>query len=238
MADVDSRLAVDKLGVDNYATWSIKMKYLLIHRGMWKPISGEGGAALDEKALALIMLSVRDYHLSALADCETAKEAWDKLAATHKAKSIARRTMLRKELTSLKMDEDELLAMYVARATSIQDLLIAAGYAVREDEIVLAVLAGLPKQYDMVITVLESSDGELHLDEVLPKLMNVEQRNPVREAGEKAFFAQGRTRNEGSNRNSRECWYCGKTGHIRANCQKKAQDEGRSGKTALRAIAL
>ena len=51
----------------------------------------------------------------------------------------------------------------------------------------LAVLAGLPKQYDMVITVLESSDGELSLDEVLPKLMNVEQRTPKPERWLRSF---------------------------------------------------
>jgi Domain of unknown function (DUF4219) len=36
------KLADDKLGVDNYTTWSIKMKHLLIHNGLWKPICGEG----------------------------------------------------------------------------------------------------------------------------------------------------------------------------------------------------
>ena len=105
MADTDKFL-VEKLGVGNYATWSIKMKHLLIHKGLWTAVAtGEG--ASDEKALALIMLTVQDFHLSTLAECETAKEAWDKLASTYKAKSLARRTMLRKELTSLKMDANE-----------------------------------------------------------------------------------------------------------------------------------
>ena len=240
MADLD-KLAVDKLGVDNYATWSIKMKHLLIHKGLWRPVNtGEGGAASDEKALALIMLFVADYHLSTLAECESAKEAWDKLAAIHKSKSIARRTLLRKELTSLEMSGVESLTQYVARAKNIRDQLIAAGYDVREDEVVLAVLAGLPKEYEMVVTVLESADEVLSLDEVLPKLMNVEQRTiatkPM-EVGMRAFIAKGNTRTN----DKKECWYCGKIGHVKANCFKKAEDERHNTRrtpAALTAVAL
>ena len=62
------------------------------------------------------------------------------------------------------------------------------------------------------------------------KLMKVEQLTPVGAAGQKAYFAEGEKGRYGDNagNNSKDCWYCGKTG-IKANCHKKAQDVGRKG---------
>jgi hypothetical protein len=38
------------------------------------------------------------------------------------------------------------------------------------------VLAGLPGDFEVVTTLLETSSAELSLDDVLPKLLTVEQR--------------------------------------------------------------
>jgi len=51
----------EPLDLDNYGTWSKRMKHLLIHKGLWKTTTGEetAEASLDHKALALICLNVR-----------------------------------------------------------------------------------------------------------------------------------------------------------------------------------
>jgi hypothetical protein len=210
------------------------MQYLLTHKGLWKAVIGEASADIDEKALALIGLHVRDHHLSTLAECTTAKAAWDKLAAIHKAKSGARRMLLRKELMALALKEDEQLIVYVDRAKGIRDQLIAAGYAARDDEIGLAVLAGLPQEYAMVVTMLESAATLDSLDEMLPKLLQVEQRTVKPKDSGLAYFGRGGRSGGGRNGGSysrgdanrgKECWYCGRKGHVQAECHQKAQDE-------------
>jgi len=176
----ESNKKIEKLDVHNYATWSVKMKAVLVTEGVWKPVVGQaagaGSADKDEKALALITLNVADHHLSQLKACDTAKDAWDKLAAVYKAKSIARRLTLRKALYALKLGHDEQVSKYVSRAKDIRDELVASGYAVRDDELVLAVLGGLPQGYEMVATMLEGEEDEQDLDDVLPRLLLVEQR--------------------------------------------------------------
>jgi hypothetical protein len=232
MSHVDRLLAVEQLD-DNYATWHIRMQYLLTHKGLWKAVIGEGSADSDEKALALIGLHVKDHHLSTLAECQTAKAAWDKLAAIHKAKSGARRMLLRKELTALKMDEGEQLTVYVDRAKSIRNQLIAAGYAARDDEIGLAVLAGLPQEYAMVVTMLESAETLDSIDDMLPKLLQVEQRVEKPKAVGMAYYGRGGRSGGGRSgagdgcrdNRSKECWRCGRKGHIQAECFVRAQDE-------------
>ena len=71
----------------------------------WSAVSGAGDArGADEKALAQILLYVKDHHIVALSKCETAKQAWDKLKVAYQAKSTARRLQLKRELNALNKD--------------------------------------------------------------------------------------------------------------------------------------
>lgn len=249
------KVSIEALDIDNYATWSIRMKMLLIHKGLWSVVTTASTAADKErsnKALALIGLNVKDHHLTTVGKCETAKEAWDILQSTYKAKSNARRLQLRRDLNSLKKDPKEPLTKYIARAKEIWNDLLAIGHEVPATEVAWTVLAGLPKEYEMVVTVLETSSEELTLEDILPKLLQVEQRSSGSEAV--AYSAQrervfnkpvqgpvpGRNKEQrrfgGSNFKDRECFYCGKKGHIKANCNKKARDE--EGRQAPKHVAF
>ena len=68
-----------------------------------------------------------DHHLPSLGQRETAKAAWDALEAVYKAKSMARRVALKREMNSLKKAADEPMTKYVARAKELRDQLAAAG---------------------------------------------------------------------------------------------------------------
>ena len=80
MADT-SHVRIDALDVNNWATWNIRMKALLIQKGLWAMIGpaaegdGEVDEARDQKALALIILNVKDHHLLTVAHSETARAA-------------------------------------------------------------------------------------------------------------------------------------------------------------------
>lgn len=216
--------SVELLDVDNYATWKTKMKCVLIVKGLWGAVtSPTTDAQLDGKAMAQIGLYVKDHHLPLLERFSTAKAVWDHLEAVYQAKSNARKRQLRKELAQLQMGAAEPLTKYVARAKDIQNQLRAAGYAVADQEVAWAVLAGLPPKYDTAVTVLETStDADMSLDDILPKLMSVEQRLTKSDSSrptETALLALSNV----------ECWYCGKKGHRRRNCRQRMQDEAQSG---------
>ena len=58
---MDTRVSLERLDVDNYATWSVRMRFTLIARGLWEHVINDGEVtdkAGDQKALALIGLSV------------------------------------------------------------------------------------------------------------------------------------------------------------------------------------
>jgi hypothetical protein len=42
---VEDKPVVERLDVDNYATWSIRMRALLISKGLWTAVTEDSGAA-------------------------------------------------------------------------------------------------------------------------------------------------------------------------------------------------
>lgn len=207
---------IEKLTGDNYATWSTDMKWLLIMKGAWNAVIDHENVddAEDLKAMALIGLSV-DKHLKTTIDaCDTAKEAWDKLEDVYKAKSNARKLQLKRELTSISLKPKESITMYVSRAKDIRDQLIAAGYEASEEEVALSLLAGLPEGYESIVDTIQATTEALDIDEIMPKLLIVEQRVKERiDASfikEKAFVV---------------CFKCGQKGHIKRHCPKRKEDE-------------
>lgn len=237
MATEAANPVVERLDVDNYATWKSRMKFLLITKGLWTAIAGEESPTfdVDQKALALIGLYVKEHHLPLLERCGSAKEAWATLESTYQAKSNARKLQLRKELTQLKMGPAEPLTKYVARAKELQDQLSAAGHAVGDQEVAWSVLAGLPAVYDTVVTILETTTtGEMTLEDILPKLLQTEQRAHLERPLDAALTAQGPAGTggrigggfDGGRRQpeTRICYYCKKPGHIARECRKKKRD--------------
>lgn len=240
------------LDVDNYATWSVRMRLLLTHKGVWAAVKEGTGNPNDQKALALIGLNVKDHHLMTIAECNTAKEAWETLEKVYKAKSNARKLQLRRELNSLKKEPSEPITKYVSRAKALQSDLLATGHEVKSCEVAWSVLAGLPKEYETVVTILESSETEPELDTLLPKLLHVEARL-AKEGASKgdaaAYAAHGFQKHQstkpprkkgqtGGSRSNKECFYCGKKGHFKSDCFKKKRDEAAKGESASSQVAL
>ena len=66
---------------------------------------------------------------------------------------------------------------------------MAVGLRVTDDESIPALLAGLPAAYEMVVTVIESSEDELTLEKVVTKLLNTEARVAREEPAEAHMVA-------------------------------------------------
>ncbi|KAI7839206.1 hypothetical protein COHA_007019 [Chlorella ohadii] len=225
---------IERLDVDNYATWSIRMQAFLMVKGLWDAVTGEStDSSADKKALAQIILHVKDHHLPALVGCTSAKNAWETLKAMFQAKTNARKLLLRRELTQLKMGATEALSIYAARAKDLQTQLRSAGDQVRDQEVALQFLAGLPPAYGMINTVLTAGDQELKIDGMLPKLLQRPSEAALMARPNKSFNGNGNgngNRSYDNGKKSKICYYCGTPGHFKHECPKRQQDlEQKSG---------
>eukprot|EP00955_Chlamydomonas_euryale_P023002 242674-Chlamydomonas_euryale.AAC.1 len=67
----DSGIVIEPLDVENYMTWSARMRFLLQKKGLWDETQSivQMSATNNEKAVAEIGLHVKDHHLPLVAGC-------------------------------------------------------------------------------------------------------------------------------------------------------------------------
>lgn len=221
--------SIERLGANNYATWSTDVKWALIMKGLWAAVDEADSvdAADDIKALAFIGLTVEKHIKATIDACDTAREAWDKLEETYKAKSSALKMKLKKDLVNLQLEVKEDITTYVARATEIRDQLAAAGVDVDAQELTMAVLGGLPDNYgSMVDSIMIAAGDMMEIEELIPKLMIIEQRVKERSTTD---YHKAYTMTD----NEKTCWKCGKKGHIQRECPDKKPSVFIPGKTRV-----
>lgn len=234
-----TEVKIEPLGDDNYATWSIQVKFLLQHEELWDvTMAVEEDDVKDVKAKCLIGMHVKPQHLSTVDAADNASEAWNALENIFQQRSTARRLKLKRQLNSLKKLPSESISKYVARAKELRSDLRKIGEDVSEDSLCCSVLSGLPTQYDTIVEILEALNQGLTLEDVVPKLINVEEKN-AKESGvvqASALMSRGQAspqaRRGGANmhkpsnpHHEKRCHYCSKKGHLIANCWSKKRDE-------------
>ena len=237
---------IDKLGIDNYETWSYKMKFLLITKKLWSAIepdpaesdretrsSSKEVSDKSKEALGLIGLHVEDYLTRDVAEADTAVALWEKFKQSFQARNTSRLLLLRQQLTSLRKGHKEAVVVYLARAKDLMQNLKDAGSAVTEAEVVLSVLAGLPQSYATAVEVLQLSD-DISFQKTLPKLLQVEQRV----GQQKELETLNVPVNGAMNKNARKCHFCGKPGHLQAHCFKKKDQDRRKKEQAKYTVAF
>jgi len=133
--------------------------------------------AMNEAALAPIQMSVKLVHLNTVTSVDTAKEAWDALKAMFEARDNAQLLRPMDELSSLKKGGDDNIIKFASRAKMLRDELAMLGNPVDDNTLALRVLAGLPAEYGMLKTVLQTKNTKLVMSEVTAKLLQVEQRS-------------------------------------------------------------
>jgi hypothetical protein len=228
MADSVSSLSgsifsFEKLDDNNYPLWKEHMASTLILKDLWeavdpglseKPTKAE--LVCDRKAYALIKLAVSSHIVSMVIDSSTASEAWETLETIYQTKSKARCMQLRNELTTMRLTQHSSITAYFSRGLAIQRDLAAGGSCISTEDLIMAILNGLPSYYRTVKTILlkDMTTTSLSISDV-QALLEQEQASVEKEEGEtnhqSAFMARA---------DSRSCFFCKAPGHIKSACRK------------------
>jgi len=165
-----------KLGDDNYGTWKVQMRGLLATKDCNEALDNAEDPH-SNKAKGLMIMCVEEQHLQTIGDAANAMEAWQALEALYQQTSTANLLQLKKQLAGLQKRSTETITQYMARARAIGGQVQAAtGQAVDATDMTLAVLSGLPSEYNVIKTVIENTQdaADLDVDDILPRLVATE----------------------------------------------------------------
>src|SRR5215475_1568408 len=208
---------------------------------------------LDRRAKHEIILAITPTEAKRVIHLTTAREVWEGLKNHHQKASSANQFQLRFQLLNAKLKASEIIGEYSDRlrdlATQINSMTDEAA-SIKDQDLVLTLLNGLPDRYQMLITAMSESDKLGDLEHVITSLKAQESREQGTD--EQALFTgRGRGRGNRGNRGNRgqyrgqgrgqyrsrgqnsqrarfdgNCNYCDKYGHSEKFCYRKRDEQG------------
>jgi hypothetical protein len=125
--------------------------------------------------LSAILLLLSPEVLSQCLFLKASKEVWNKLDSLYAVQSSASTMQIRMQLATLKKQDLPTLN-YFQRVNNLIDSLAAAGAPLRDNEIVVYLLTGLPEEYDSLVTSITTHVEPMSLSEVYTNLLSFETR--------------------------------------------------------------
>ncbi|CAL9025198.1 unnamed protein product [Prunus brigantina] len=129
---------------------------------------------VDKALLSLLIATLSDEAIEYVIGSKTASEAWMNLTDRYATVSRARVNLLKTELQTAQKGADS-IEKFLLRLKHVRDQLAVAGISVSDDDLMLAVLNGLPSEYDMIKTVLLARDTSLSFKDFRNHLLAAEQ---------------------------------------------------------------
>ena len=217
----DVKVTIEPLDVDNFSTWSFKVKNFLISRDLWQAIESDHKVdpSIDQKALATICLLVKEHHIPTLSGLNNAREAWDILEATYKSKTEARKMSLHQQLLHLNKAATEDVTQYICRAKQLRDDLIAAGEEPFAVNIINPILNGLPSAYTPLRLALSAQAGNITVEELQPRLISAKQLLSSEDTGSLRTTSTAFVARQHIQKKQHRCFLCDAIDHVVKDCR-------------------
>ncbi|CAH2107636.1 unnamed protein product [Euphydryas editha] len=212
-------------GIENYNNWKFLMRMALTLEGhyilyYYACVDGSlNDVEKDKRALARICLSVKPCCLQYVRNLKTCKEAWDSLANVFEDKGFYRRVMLLRKLHRTQFEDFSSMSAYIEGIMTLIQQLSDIGKNTEDAEIAEILLSGLPSEYDMLVSSLESAimTKLLTSDLVKTRLLQEEMRKKATDGNnDMALISKQST----GSTSKFVCHYCHKPGHIKYRCFK------------------
>lgn len=221
---------IEKLeGIMNYLNWKFSIRMLLTLDGVWGCVEGtDTDAARDQRALARICLSLQPKLFQFVRAAKTSKEAWKSLSDTFEDKGLYRKVLLLRQLHRMEYVNYTSMSEYIEAVMSCVAQLADIGKTIEDGETAEILLSGLPEQYDVIVSGLETASlsNNLTTEIVRTRLLQEDhRRNGSCIKDSSAYVAKNNMRKPGK---KLTCTYCKKAGHTEGRCFKKKREEKNS----------
>ena len=188
----------------------------------------------DRKPQAIIGLNLSNDLLENVRDVTSAKDMWTSIKNVFERHTLLNKLAARKKFYTASMSPDESVLQFYNRIRQLSATLKSMNVETSESEMAMALLNGLPEEYNALISALDAIDEdetELKFEFIKSRVIQEEQRIAVRtksaqEKSETAALLTTRQGNSSRNggyqrRSSYYCNFCKRTGHTESRCWAK-----------------
>ncbi len=244
---------IEPLNTSNYHSWKIRVQHVLtlkdlehlleddpLQRTSTNQTEFNQWKKLDKKAQAIIGLSLSDEMLENVRDVENTNEMWTAIRNVFERHTLLNKLSARKKFYTAAMNSGESILQFCNRINHLAASLKSMNVQISESEKAMALLNGLPEEYNALITALDAVDereGELDFDFIKSRVMQEEQRIAIRTDSARAKSEAAallashpppHSRPGGPSRGGRPpsrrrpyCNHCRRLGHVESKCWTK-----------------
>lgn len=245
MESEHSSSKIDKLDNSNYHFWKIRIQHILALKDLENfleenpPSDSAKIAALtkkDKKAQAIIGLTLSNDLLENVRDVNTTKDMWLAIKNVFERHTLLNKLSARRKFYTASMNSNESVLQFSNRIRHLAATYKSMSVLISESEMAMALLNGLPDEYNALISALDAIDedeSELDFGFIKSRVMQEEQRISMRAQSAQVksetaalltnqpYSSNRVTNNNRLPRRRPSCHHCKQPGHFESRCWTK-----------------
>lgn len=226
------KMQIEKLSGSNFPTWKFKVKLLMIHKDVWQAVDplneGEVSSVVDQKALAVIGLSVQNEQIVHIQSCSTAKEAWESLQKVHEDSGTASKIVLQDQLMTTKLESGKSVKDHIAKFRSVVSQPNSIDVLISDEQYIIILLRSFTDDYSQLVVTLENIP-DLKVEDGHARIVREEMRKTLANDNSEGTALRSTTTTRYKGHIARQkndskrttCFYCGKEGHRIKDCYSR-----------------
>ena len=217
----ESNVIQKLVGSSNYTIWALRMKALLVDRGLKAIITTDDVSDdVNDRALAAIQLFISDGPLLHVQNDERAHGTWNKLKSLYSSTGFSSEFIIIKEFFRCKLKKYSSMEEFINKIKQLNDELTSRELALPRQVVMSWVLDNLTSEYGFIVTGITQSlrvnPNSYDLDMLFSSLVDESKRlSSIDEKADKVLMASDR-----GSTNGKPVWSKNKYSNNRVNKQK------------------